>query len=217
MEEWIFFITLFTLNMTIEETIKKAYEGGLDKSEYSNLPALLLKPVFWQSLGKAMKWGEFRGKIWKSHTEKLAGVKEMLEEWKEQFGKGIKNCLKVISISFIEDCIWMFNEVLKAQDLISYERGREVLEDEQRRDMSWVNWEEGFAETWMDINPNHGQANAKCYIKNLVDKYVEKAREEEREKCVKIVTYHLASGLNHNLSCRHEISQKILNSSPDAK
>lgn len=42
--------------MTIEETIQKAYEGGLDKSEYSNLPALLLKPVFWKAFGKGMGW-----------------------------------------------------------------------------------------------------------------------------------------------------------------
>lgn len=77
--------------------------------------------------------------------------------------------------------------LIEAAKLIGREEGREELEDEQRKDMSWTNWEEDFAETWMDINPNHGQANAKCYIKKLVDKYVEKAREEQRKVDAKIV------------------------------
>ena len=41
--------------MTIEETIQKAMDGGYT-GEKLYLEAMLLKPSFWQSLGKAMGW-----------------------------------------------------------------------------------------------------------------------------------------------------------------
>jgi len=76
----------------MEQIIQKAYEGGLDKAEYSNLPSLLLKPVFWQSLGKAMDWGNEKINFaccdwkwyWHSFIDHLAFGKS-IESFFEQF------------------------------------------------------------------------------------------------------------------------------------
>jgi excinuclease UvrABC ATPase subunit len=69
----------------------------------------------------------------------------------------------------------------------------EKLKEEQRKDKSWMSWEEGFSETWMEINPDHGQANAKCYIKSLVDKYVALAKEEQKGNIRKAVADYMSS------------------------
>lgn len=63
--------------MIPKEIIEKAYVGGLDKGEYTNDSELLLKPIFWQSLGKALGWQEANiygfkptpegRKVWKEH------------------------------------------------------------------------------------------------------------------------------------------------------
>ena len=48
--------------MTIQETIKKAIEGGFEMADYiqieANVRANLSDPKFWQCLGKAMGWGK---------------------------------------------------------------------------------------------------------------------------------------------------------------
>lgn len=117
-------------------------------------------------------------------TDKLAEAEKLIEDWPNEVARRMHNLSQrgYAKALYAADIAEIVTIVLAAQDLISYEKGREDLKDEQRADMSWTNWEEGFAETWMDINPNHGQANAKCYIKKLVDKYVEKGREEQRKK-----------------------------------
>jgi len=54
--------------MTISQAIEKAIEGGwIYKNEWGNNPIdmpverILLDPLFWQSLGKAMGWDESSG------------------------------------------------------------------------------------------------------------------------------------------------------------
>lgn len=63
--------------MKLEETIQKAVEGGYDNNWFINtelvrkdiLCQILLDPLFWQSLGKAMGWEDVE--LWKQNKASL--------------------------------------------------------------------------------------------------------------------------------------------------
>lgn len=93
-------------NMTIEEAIRKAVEGGWRSAYYRSVLELnpnnkvgvhpvvrsslthleiFLDPAFWQSLGKAIGWGidEIEGRFWK------AGMDGKKEAWLAQWHRFI--------------------------------------------------------------------------------------------------------------------------------
>ena len=76
--------------MTIETAIEKAIEGGYKNDFLLTMLAMegsvthdhiFLDPLFWQSLGKAMRWGIYE-KGWKSQGIKEIGEVSLLR-WHE--------------------------------------------------------------------------------------------------------------------------------------
>lgn len=96
--------------MTIEETIKKAIEGGWKKTpkhcRYDGvnhnavcIEIVLLDPDFWQSLGKAMGWGKLCDPY--CRTPECSDCDEL--GWREQWHKFIDHLADGKSIeSFFE-------------------------------------------------------------------------------------------------------------------
>lgn len=96
--------------MTIEETIRKAVEGGWRKGNILNgidSPMgfdikydCVLDPLFWQSLGKAMGWNNL---IMDAMTEDEVGKIIEPNEWKEKWHWFIEDLIRGKTIeSFFE-------------------------------------------------------------------------------------------------------------------
>lgn len=67
--------------MTIQQAFEKAIEGAMDRGEWTTNEATLLKPLFWQSLGKAMGLAE-EVEVIHSHPVESDIVREKMEGWK---------------------------------------------------------------------------------------------------------------------------------------